>query len=121
MTQTSSETAAVSDLLQELSEGQLPLDNAAKEPVRAPRNIPQMLTKIPVTLTLEVGSAQLSLAELLALEPDSVIELDTLAGQPLLMKVNGTVIGRAEVVVTGDTHGLRVVETDGLSLENLQK
>ncbi len=37
----------------------------------------------------------------------SVIELDTLAGEPLVIKVNGTPIGRAEVVVTGENYGLK--------------
>jgi len=116
------ENKAIDDLLTDLGEGKLVVETAAADGApRVPRNIPQMLSKIPVTLTLEVGSAQLTLADLLALGPDSVVELDTLAGQPLLMKVNGTVIGRAEVVVTGETYGLRVVDTSGLTLENLQQ
>ena len=59
-----------------------------------------MMRKIPVTLTLEVGSARISLQELAAIEAGSVIDLDTLAGQPLTVKVNGTPIGRAEVLCT---------------------
>ena len=62
------------------------------------RDLPAMMRKIPVTLTLEVGSARLSLQDLMQIGPDSVVELDMLAGEPLTIKVNGTAIGRAEVV-----------------------
>ncbi|PZN31905.1 MAG: flagellar motor switch protein FliN [Proteobacteria bacterium] len=78
-----------------------------------------MMRKIPVTLTLEVGSARISLQDLASIEPNSVIELDTLAGEPLVIKVNGTAIGRAEVVVSGENYGLRVVELSDLDLSAL--
>lgn len=84
---------------------------------RARRDIPQMMRKIPVTLTLEVGSARISLQDLMAIGPDSVIELDVLAGEPLVIKVNGTAIGRAEVVVAGENYGLKVIDLDGLNLD----
>ena len=84
---------------------------------RARRDIPQMMRKIPVTLTLEVGSARISLEELMAIGPDSVLELDMLAGEPLVIKVNGTPIGRAEVVVAGENYGLKVIDLDGLNLD----
>ncbi|WP_197539833.1 FliM/FliN family flagellar motor switch protein [Janthinobacterium agaricidamnosum] len=86
-------------------------------PARPRRDIPQMMRKIPVTLTLEVGSARISLQELMAIGPDSVIELDMLAGEPLVIKVNGTPIGRAEVVVAGENYGLKVIDLDGLNLD----
>ncbi|OBV40930.1 FliM/FliN family flagellar motor switch protein [Janthinobacterium psychrotolerans] len=84
---------------------------------RTRRDIPQMMRKIPVTLTLEVGSARISLEELMAIGPDSVLELDMLAGEPLVIKVNGTPIGRAEVVVAGENYGLKVIDLDGLNLD----
>ncbi|MDR7051452.1 flagellar motor switch protein FliN/FliY [Duganella sp. 3397] len=86
--------------------------------VAAPRrDLPAMMRKIPVTLTLEVGSARISLEELMAIGPDSVVELDVLAGEPLVIKVNGTAIGRAEVVVAGENYGLKVLDLDGLNLD----
>jgi len=86
--------------------------------VKAPRrDLPQMMRKIPVTLTLEVGSARISLQELMSIGPDSVVELDVLAGEPLVIKVNGTAIGRAEVVVAGENYGLKVIDLDGLNLD----
>jgi flagellar motor switch protein FliN/FliY len=90
----------------------------AASPAAAPRrDLPAMMRKIPVTLTLEVGSARISLQELMAIGPDSVVELDVLAGEPLVIKVNGTAIGRAEVVVAGENYGLKVLDLDGLNLD----
>lgn len=93
---------------------------APATPQRAPRDFAQMMRKIPVTLTLEVGSARVSLQDLMNLGPDSVVELDSLAGTPLVIKVNGTPIGRAEVVVSGENHGLKVVELASLDLDALK-
>lgn len=84
---------------------------------RRSRDLPQMMRKIPVTLTLEVGSARISLHELMSIGPSSVIALDALAGEPLVIKVNGTPIGRAEVVVAGEQYGLKVIDLDGLNLD----
>jgi flagellar motor switch protein FliN/FliY len=84
---------------------------------RGARALPQMMRRIPVTLTLEVGSARISLAELMAIGPSSVLPLDSLAGEPLVIKVNGTPIGRAEVVVAGEQYGLKVIDLDGLNLD----
>jgi len=84
--------------------------------VRNPR-LPQMMRRIPVTLTLEVGSARISLQDLMDLGPASVLPLDAVAGEPLVIKVNGAPIGRAEVVVSGEQYGLKVIDLDGLNLD----
>jgi flagellar motor switch protein FliN/FliY len=91
-------------------------DTPAPAPARAAR-LPQMMRRIPVTLTLEVGSARISLQELMDIGPASVIPLDVLAGEPLVIKVNGAAIGRAEVVVAGEQYGLKVIDLDGLNLD----
>ena len=85
----------------------------------AARQLPAMMRRIPVTLTLEVGSARISLQELMAIGPSSVVPLDALAGEPLVIKVNGTPIGRAEVVVAGEQYGLKVIDLEGLNLDIL--
>ena len=79
--------------------------------------LPQMMRRIPVTLTLEVGSARISLQDLMDLGPASVLPLDAVAGEPLVIKVNGAPIGRAEVVVAGEQYGLKVIDIDGLNLD----
>ncbi|MYM70454.1 flagellar motor switch protein FliN [Pseudoduganella sp. FT55W] len=108
-------------LLEDLSEEMI-IDQPGNEltdlPVSTPRrDLPAMMRKIPVTLTLEVGSARISLQDLMNIGPDSVVELDVLAGEPLVIKVNGTAIGRAEVVVAGENYGLKVIDLDGLNLD----
>lgn len=69
-----------------------------------------LFSRIPVNLTLEVASVTLSLADLMTISNDSVIELDKMAGEPLDIKVNGILFGKAEVVVLNDKYGLRIIE-----------
>lgn len=121
LTENTSVEASVETLLDDMAEDvvirQFSSDSAADLPPAPRRNIPDMMRKIPVTLTLEVGSARVSLHELMSIAPDSVLELDRLAGEPLVIKVNGTPIGRAEVVVAGENYGLKVIDLDGLNLD----
>ena len=105
------------DLTEEMIIDQVGTELADVPAVAPRRDLPAMMRKIPVTLTLEVGSARISLQELMAIGPDSVVELDVLAGEPLVIKVNGTAIGRAEVVVAGENYGLKVIDLDGLNLD----
>jgi flagellar motor switch protein FliN/FliY len=98
-------------IIDELSE------SAAAPAAPGGARLPQMMRRIPVTLTLEVGSARISLQELMAIGPSSVVPLDALAGEPLVIKVNGAPIGRAEVVVAGEQYGLKVIDLDGLNLD----
>ena len=65
---------------------------------------------IPLEITVELGRATLSLAEVLALGPGSVIELERLPGEPLELLANGRLIARGEVVVLNESFGLRVTE-----------
>ncbi len=112
------DTSLDEDLLDGVEEEMKMLIGQASAPAARPRrDLPQMMRKIPVTLTLEVGSARISLQDLMAIGPDSVVELDVLAGEPLTIKVNGTPIGRAEVVVAGENYALKVLDLDGLNLD----
>ncbi|WP_028101173.1 FliM/FliN family flagellar motor switch protein [Pseudoduganella violaceinigra] len=114
----SSNDAMLDDMSEEMIIDQVAQDLNDVPAARAPRrDLPAMMRKIPVTLTLEVGSARLSLQDLMQIGPDSVVELDMLAGEPLTIKVNGTAIGRAEVVVAGENYGLKVIDLDGLNLD----
>lgn len=65
---------------------------------------------IPVTVTLEVASKAIALGELMKAGEGSVIELDKLNGEPLDVKVNGALLGHAEVVVVNDKYGLRLID-----------
>ena len=70
----------------------------------------RVLENIDVKLTVEVGAAELKIRELLRLNEGSVIELDRLAGDPLDISINGTMIGKGEVVMVGERFGIRFSE-----------
>jgi flagellar motor switch protein FliN/FliY len=63
---------------------------------------------IPVTLSMEIGRARISIRNLLQLNQGSVVELERLAGEPLDVLVNGTLIAHGEVVVVNDKYGIRL-------------
>ena len=70
----------------------------------------RLLQDVDVKLTVEIGSTSLTLRELLALGESSVIELDRQSNELLDVLVNGTLIGRGEVVTVGDRFGIRITE-----------
>ena len=70
----------------------------------------RLLQDVDVKLTVEIGSTSLTLRDLLALGESSVIELDRHANELLDVLVNGTLIGRGEVVTVGDRFGVRMTE-----------
>ncbi|MDT8405979.1 MAG: flagellar motor switch protein FliN [Methylococcales bacterium] len=65
---------------------------------------------IPVTISLEIGRAQINIRNLLQLAEGSVVELDRLAGEPMDVLVNGTLIAHGEVVVVNDKFGIRLTD-----------
>lgn len=69
-----------------------------------------VLLDIPVTLALEIGRAKVSIRNLLSYTQGSVIEMDRLAGEPLDLLVNGTLIAHGEVVVINDKFGVRLTD-----------
>ena len=69
-----------------------------------------VILDIPVTISLEVGSTKISIRNLLKLNQGSVVELDRLAGEPLDVLVNGTLIAHAEVVVVNEKYGIRLTD-----------
>ncbi len=72
-----------------------------------------MIMDIPITLTVEVGQARMSIGRLLALGQGAVVELDRVAGEPLDVLANGTLVARGEVVVVEDKFGIRLTEVVG--------
>jgi flagellar motor switch protein FliN/FliY len=66
--------------------------------------------QIPVKVTLEVASTEISLGDLMRVEEGVVIELDKLAGEPLDVRVNGRLLAKGEVVVVNGKYGLRLVD-----------
>ncbi|MFD0857497.1 flagellar motor switch protein FliN [Roseovarius aquimarinus] len=66
-----------------------------------------LLAGVKVAMTVEVGSTQITLKDLLRLNEGSVVELDRMAGDPLDILVNGTPIAKGEIVVVGEKFGIR--------------
>jgi len=73
----------------------------------SPMNV-SMLQNIPVTLSVDVGRAVLKISDLLKLSQGSVVELDRIAGEPLDLLVNNTVIAQGEVVLVNERYGIRL-------------
>lgn len=69
-----------------------------------------LILDIPVTISMEVGSTSITIRNLLQLNQGSVIELDRLAGEPLNVLVNGTLIAHGEVVVVNEKFGIRMTD-----------
>ncbi|SEO57211.1 flagellar motor switch protein FliN [Aquisalimonas asiatica] len=69
-----------------------------------------VILDIPVNLAMEIGRTKISIRHLLQLNQGSVVELDRLAGEPLDVLVNGTLIAHGEVVVVNDRFGIRLTD-----------
>jgi len=65
---------------------------------------------IPVSLSVEIGQTRISIRNLLQLNQGSVVELDRLAGEPLDVMVNNTLVAHGEVVVVNEKYGIRLTD-----------
>ena len=70
----------------------------------------EVIQNIPITLAIEVGRASLKIRDLMRLTQGSVVELDRLAGEPLDIVVNDTVVAQGEVVLVNDRYGVRLTK-----------
>ncbi len=96
-----------------MPEQEIPVPGAgagAPSPSSASAENLRVLENIEVTLSVEVGNTELKIRDLLRLNEGSVIELDRLAGDPLDIMVNGTMIARGEIVMVGERFGVRFTE-----------
>ncbi len=82
-----------------------------------------VILDIPVTISMEVGNTQIPIRNLLQLNQGSVIELDRLAGEPLDVLVNGTLIAHGEVVMVNEKFGIRLTDvmSPGERIKRLSK
>jgi len=65
---------------------------------------------VPVMVSMEIGRSRVSIRNLLQLNQGSVVELDRLAGEPMDVLVNGTLVAQGEVVVVNDKFGIRLTD-----------
>ena len=87
--------------------GSMPKNNA---PVTLDGPNLDVILDIPVSISMVVGSTDINIRNLLQLNQGSVIELDRLAGEPLDVLVNGTLIAHGEVVVVNEKFGIRLTD-----------
>jgi flagellar motor switch protein FliN len=69
-----------------------------------------LLMQVPLHLTVELGSARMSVAEILKLGTGSIVELDRAVGHPVDLLANDRPIARGEIVAIGESFGLRITE-----------
>ncbi|WP_198158393.1 flagellar motor switch protein FliN [Enterovibrio coralii] len=97
-------------------------DSPVAEAVKSvPERDLSFFKKIPVTVTLEVASKEIALGDLMKAGEGSVIELDKLNGEPLDVKVNGSLMGHAEVVIVNEKYGLRLINVIDSALAGMGK
>lgn len=72
-----------------------------------PLGLAQLLD-VAVRVTVEVGRAKLTLAELVQLAPGSLIQLDREAHEPVDILVNGKIVARGEIVTIEQSYGVRI-------------
>ncbi|MCP5335024.1 MAG: flagellar motor switch protein FliN [Oceanospirillaceae bacterium] len=89
-----------------------PLEQLKDEGTKNSGDTPELevILDIPVIISMEVGHTQIPIRNLLQLNQGSVIELDRLAGEPLDVLVNGTLIAHGEVVMVNDKFGIRLTD-----------
>jgi len=68
----------------------------------------EVLQNISVTMSIEVGRAQIKIRDLMRLTQGSVVELDRIAGEPLDLLINNTVVAQGEIVLVNDRYGVRL-------------
>ena len=69
-----------------------------------------VILDVPVTISMEIGRTKINIRNLLQLNQGSVLELDRLAGEPMDVLVNGTLIAQGEVVVVNEKFGIRLTD-----------
>jgi len=102
-----------------------PMEEFGSDSVNTSKTSPDLdvIMDIPVTISMEVGNTMIPIRNLLQLNQGSVIELDRLAGEPLDVLVNGTLIAHGEVVMVNDKFGIRLTDvmSPGERIKRLQK
>jgi flagellar motor switch protein FliN/FliY len=83
---------------------------AASPALTSAGNDISMILDIPVQLTVELGRTRIPIKHILQLAQGSVVELETLAGEPMDVLVNGYLIAQGEVVVVNDKFGIRLTD-----------
>ena len=94
-----------------MEEQSISVENTPVESVEidADKNM-ELIMDIPVTVSVEIGQTKLNIRNLLQLQQGSIVELDRLAGEPLDIFVNKTLVAHGEVAVVNDKLGVRITD-----------
>jgi len=114
------ENAEEADDVQRMALDPLQDDRSLRKEIDADGPELDVILDIPVRISMEVGSTQIPIRNLLQLNQGSVVELDRLAGEPLDVMVNGTLIAHGEVVMVNDKFGIRLTDVVSQS-ERIQR
>lgn len=87
-----------------------PLQQLSPEKVDTSEVNLDSILDVPVTIAMEIGRTRMPIRNLLQLNQGSVVELDRLAGEPMDVLVNGTLIAQGEVVVVNEKFGIRLTD-----------
>ena len=93
-----------------LEEGSVPAAAATAANAQAPLQDINRVLDIPVQLTVELGRKKVPIKHVLQLGQGSIVELDTLAGEPMDVLVNGYLVAQGEVVVVNNKFGIRLTD-----------
>lgn len=108
--QEQAEQSTADALIAEAETASLPsLSDAGVKPASEDVNM-DVILDIPVTIQMEIGRTKVNIRNLLQLNQGSVVELDRLAGEPLDVLVNNTLIAHGEVVVVNEKYGIRLTD-----------
>ncbi|BDM62737.1 flagellar motor switch protein FliN [Shewanella sp. NFH-SH190041] len=90
-------------------------------PAARPARGMSFFNQLPVQVSLELASAEMSLGELTRLGQGDVITLDRMVGEPLDIRVNGALLGRGEVVEVNGRYGVRLLEVEAGGVAAMQE
>lgn len=108
--QEQAEQDTADELIAEAEAVSLPsLSDSGVKPASEDVNM-DVILDIPVTIQMEIGRTRVNIRNLLQLNQGSVVELDRLAGEPLDVLVNNTLIAHGEVVVVNEKYGIRLTD-----------
>lgn len=94
---------------QSFTPDELAADNAQQNRVPADVNL-DLILEVPVSVSLRVGSSEITIRDLVQLVEGSVVSLDRESSEPMDVLVNGTLIAHGEIVVVDEVFGVRLTD-----------
>jgi len=70
----------------------------------------EMLMDVQIPVLVELGRTELLMKDVLSLNTGAIIELDSLAGEPVKMTIRGKIIAYGEVVVVDENFGVKITK-----------